>query len=501
MDQQRQRPRVRDGLGVEPIHQPKTRVNWILVGAIVFAFILVLLPWMMGFRVFNPKRDLGTAAGSLDEDVVRAKAAGVPLIASDLAPDPPVLPSENAAPWLLKAYASWEKHNRPRNFDDELLVAIEDKDYKKTESILSEPDTASALALAKHAAEFPRCDFSPDFDLGADLLYPELSHIKTWVRLLAFRAECEAHDGDHKAAIDDLRSAGRLAQDAGCEPSLISLLIRISCDAIALQSFERCLGEAKSANDIQGYVSLLSTPRPPFDDLRILKGEAYMGIATFRNWDLLSTARSETIDPTKLRRSGMPDSQLAKAYMARRLEISIKVLSAARQLQNDPARMYARVTNIYTPIESRVGLSYDFEKMMGSIFGGTGTAELTDQAKWRTEKALAKVLLYRAVHGSFPATLEAAEATDIDPFNGQPLKYLRTANGVRIYSVGQDLHDDHGVRRQQLQPGDRLPPKTWDEVASYPAFSHPPVQPAPKPRTYPYPSRPATPQPSGAVKS
>jgi hypothetical protein len=56
---------------------------------------------------------------------------------------------------------------------------------------------------------------------------------------------------------------------------------------------------------------------------------------------------------------------------------------------------------------------------------------------------------HRRATGRWPATLaelpkDLLPAVPPDPFDGQPLKYRRTADGAVVYSVGENRHDDGG---------------------------------------------------------
>jgi hypothetical protein len=56
---------------------------------------------------------------------------------------------------------------------------------------------------------------------------------------------------------------------------------------------------------------------------------------------------------------------------------------------------------------------------------------------------------YRLGHGAFPERIEQlvpeylSEVPE-DPFDGEPLRYVITEEGVVIYSIGEDLVDDGG---------------------------------------------------------
>jgi hypothetical protein len=68
---------------------------------------------------------------------------------------------------------------------------------------------------------------------------------------------------------------------------------------------------------------------------------------------------------------------------------------------------------------------------------------------------------WRSEHDSYPESLDALApkyiaAVPKDLFNGQPLKYERTADGYRFYSVGQNEKDDEGRSFDDNPRGDDL---------------------------------------------
>ena len=57
---------------------------------------------------------------------------------------------------------------------------------------------------------------------------------------------------------------------------------------------------------------------------------------------------------------------------------------------------------------------------------------------------------YRLAHGDFPESLAALvpplmAKLPTDPITGEPYRYQRSQGGYRLYSVGWNQQDDHGV--------------------------------------------------------
>jgi hypothetical protein len=59
---------------------------------------------------------------------------------------------------------------------------------------------------------------------------------------------------------------------------------------------------------------------------------------------------------------------------------------------------------------------------------------------------LTSVLIYKAKNGRLPNTLAEAGVTELDPFDGKPLRYKAIGGGCKVYSIGVDKVDDGGLR-------------------------------------------------------
>jgi hypothetical protein len=54
---------------------------------------------------------------------------------------------------------------------------------------------------------------------------------------------------------------------------------------------------------------------------------------------------------------------------------------------------------------------------------------------------------YRAAHQQYPGSLSELATAHPDPFDGRPMRYRKNGFGYLIYSIGPDLHDNSGARR------------------------------------------------------
>ena len=92
-----------------------------------------------------------------------------------------------------------------------------------------------------------------------------------------------------------------------------------------------------------------------------------------------------------------------------------------------------------------------FERVMLPALGAAVKKFAYGQASVDLARTAIALERYRLVHGAFPETLDALAAQFIaqvphDVIGGQPLKYLRAADGQFVlYSVGWNEQDDGGV--------------------------------------------------------
>jgi hypothetical protein len=84
------------------------------------------------------------------------------------------------------------------------------------------------------------------------------------------------------------------------------------------------------------------------------------------------------------------------------------------------------------------------------LFSSLTLAAKRHLARCRSAATALAVERYRLAHKEWPSDLAALlplylKDVPIDPFDGQPLRYRRTFDGVVIYSVAEDCVDNQGM--------------------------------------------------------
>ena len=411
---------------------------------VVFALHLMTF-WNLDLAVSQQLATLRTEAGALALSVAPARV-----------PD-----RDNAAviyEWAFEEMGSEEAVNgSPEGWDERW-----DKWLKPGGSELDLPDEklrqflarqASARTLLLQAAGKPGCYFDRDYGRPSyEILLPELAQLRTAARLLALDARCRADDGRMAAALADVNALFAMAAHASSDPILVSELVAIAIDEMALDAFQ----------------AVLAAGQPTADDLTSLKFDLDAGVSYRRlldralrmeeafgqslvcrmseQWDFhwLQTGESDretwrTRGTAALYRVFLLGDDLAayRYFMGRCRELAAKPYYEAKnrwrsfeeQFQDEPGGLLAQ------GLSPAVAMFADYA------------------ARADARRRIAGVVLamhrYRAAGDQFPERLEELTPKFIggvprDPFDGKPMRLKRTKRGLVVYSVGPDLADDGG---------------------------------------------------------
>jgi hypothetical protein len=122
--------------------------------------------------------------------------------------------------------------------------------------------------------------------------------------------------------------------------------------------------------------------------------------------------------------------------MTRRVELS----------KQPPSKQFTEDDAIETEFNTAWGM---FTKLTGALLRGVNGNDRWLAASATSLRALIAVERYRLKHKRWPAKLddvvpEFLEKKPLDPIDEAPLRYVRTADGVVVYSIGNDRTDDGG---------------------------------------------------------
>ncbi|MBM4031661.1 MAG: hypothetical protein FJ291_07730 [Planctomycetes bacterium] len=404
------------------------------------------------------------ASAKLAARLKAIKDAGDPTSLAELAkryPDPP--PGRNAAQHLNAAFAAMDVQDKAIERLAEGLPVVGQAQLPEITQDLPPAmlrairgylaANAEALAALHKAAGLEECKFDLDFAKGVEMELRHLAKMRQAARLLALEAleRTESGKGDDAAA--SLLAALRTGEAVRREPTTISTLVRIACDAIAIGQMERWASRARpSPAALERVEAALAAAA----DTRLVEGallgERCFGVHIYQT-DVLGPNRA-----AKLAQLGWGDGPLPLAInivpnayfkmdMCHYLDIMEAHLAAARKPypQSHMAGAQAGLE-----VEGRVPRYYVVSRMILPALGRVVIEGQRHMARCETARVALATLRYKAKQGRLPAGLAALvpdflKAVPPDPFDGKPLRYKGDEAGLVVYAVGEDGKDNGGA--------------------------------------------------------
>jgi hypothetical protein len=336
--------------------------------------------------------------------------------------------------------------------DEEGAVAID----------LALDGNGAALAIARSFKDYPRglrrYSYSPDF-IGT--LVPDLQETRQVAAILDAEAERLSRDGRPGAALELVRAMLNAARSFEGEPFLISCLVRMACDHIAVRRVERTLGlsvpkgglaELQSALSKEAQADLFWTglrgERAGMDMLFTNLRTGRLSVSTYRS---LAGGAGGPPPPLQVQIGDWIQQPHVPGDQATYLETITRAWEV-RHLPEHRQRAALKAIPV-PPDEPGTALSHLLLPGLGKLH----ESSLRTKAQLRCAAVGLAVEQFRRVRGRWPVSLEdlphgLLAAVPLDPFDGKPLKYARRADGVTIYSVGLDEQDNGGAINDGSNP-------------------------------------------------
>lgn len=414
----------------------------------------------------NPADDMWKkAADALPGELAKAKAIGMPLELKDIGFPTNLRDKDNAAPLYRKAFALYKREGKG------LETVLSDAAFapKLSASDKAAMDTVRPLAkLVIRAASKKSCDFKRDWNDGFALLFPELSGAKGVVKVLATAALVDARRENMADASQKLLAASKLSQHIGNEPTVISMLVQIACDAIIGQRIAWLSSmKAEDGPALAKLERVLAEMRPPPSLRNALVGEIVLGRISLKQiksvrelWALTKGVLEEPGDPPKSF-GNAPMGVLRQAVEARFIEYWRRAYPSIKS--DDPMAIGTALDRLATELEQKLDPSYMAISSVLPVFGQVGLAVKRDETGRLLNRVKIDVLQYKLANGKYPVSLREMGRVPTDPMDGKPLRYRLEGKGFILYGVGQDGKDDNGKARGQSPQS-----SGFDDVARHP---------------------------------
>jgi hypothetical protein len=319
---------------------------------------------------------------------------------------------------------------------------------------------AGTLDLLRRAADRDTCRFQRDWTRPSfDMLLPETQSMRTAARLLVLAARREAADGNAANALRDVARIQRIGRHASSEPILISSLVGIAIDTMALETLAQVLPTLRKSDlavlDAPEIRDLVTNP-PVFASH--FYGEEAFGLSVFADLSddqlgvLTAAAMAGDSQSQPFAFRLLPLSILYRVFflpsdIAGYRSIMRKYQAAAVRAQPYPELKKSIDTSEKEIRDHSPGM---LTSMIVPSLGGVFRAQTQCTARHRAATALVAATKQRIETGTPPTTFEELAAKLVppaarDPFTAdQPLVMKRTDDAIVVYSIGPDGEDDGG---------------------------------------------------------
>ena len=372
---------------------------------------------------------------------------------------PMVAESQNAAPLYQQAIAALDADLTLKEEHSPLTMATT-IDVASSGVIDLLARHAATLDLIRRAADRDTCRYQRDWTRPSyEMLLPELQSLRNVARLLVLEARREAADGNAADALHDVARIQRIGRHAASEPILISNLVGIAIDTMALETLAQVLPTLRKSDlatlDSSDIRDLVTTPPAMASHFY---GEEAFGLSVFADvsdnqlsvptlTDLLINGQPQ---PSTLRM--LPLSLLYRVFFLPADLAGYRSIMAQYQAAASRTEPYPDLTKRIDTIETQTrdrspGI---LTSMVVPALGAVFKAQTRSVAHHRAATALVAATKERLETGAVPETFDQLAAQLVppasrDPFTAdQPLIMKRTDDALLVYSIGPDGEDDGG---------------------------------------------------------
>jgi hypothetical protein len=335
-------------------------------------------------------------------------------------------------------------------------------ELNELEAALAEGRKLSGMPRGRHHLVYTRPNL-----YSALLKDQQLSRqVANLMRLSAVR---HAEDGDLRAALSDCRAIVNSGRSIGDEPLLISMLIRNACVNLGCTTVRDVLAQGEPPLSELTALQTLLADEDAFPDLLTgVRGErgavhemvigVNSGALSLKNVSGGAPSTAEDLLSILLRPKFKSEHPEILSLMTRYVE-------AARLPMHEQAAVEETLN-----AEIRSTRFAILTRLIVPAVGHVAAFSRRKHAWMRCLIACLAAERYRQVHHEWPVSLDALvpaelSAVPIDPFDGHPIRYRKLADGVVLYSIGQDGTDDGGNLAEGanfLKPGTDLGFRMWN---------------------------------------
>jgi hypothetical protein len=311
---------------------------------------------------------------------------------------------------------------------------------------------------ARTQSRYP-IDFNQGFEASGDHLRP----LRDLARTLSAYAIYTAENGDPNEATKAISALFSVGESLRNEPTSIAQLVRVAFLSIAIGAFEEVLARAEwDEVSLANLAAAIQRVNIHGSTRTALRENVVIGLV-YTNSDTIGAMMANSATNLEFVLD-LLDSWWWRLTRAKgeRLAVALDTASVAEASVKPYPQAVEAMDKIMAELEAdlearpdRMTLSQFAIPMLELTF----VFEAHARAQLLLLETVVAVERHRVATGELPTSLEAISTeylnpSPVDPFDGQPIRYVNTDVGYRVYSIGQNEVDDGGVQGAYRHSGD-----------------------------------------------
>ena len=322
---------------------------------------------------------------------------------------------------------------------------LAEEQYAEIEAALS--NRADLMNLIHSAAQKKGCALVKDFSDPIHVTFPELAAMRSSARQITAESLAMAHAGHAVEAVKNQALVFNIAKHAGQEHTLISLLVRIACNAIALDGMQKIVYLSQGDAEVAGRMAEEIQEHLGEPDLQAAwKKERGFEIQVFEKLRRDGPDGLKDVDVSKQGKARNISSENWNGFVDHNGIVLQKRMDRVVAACKKP--LWQAMPEL-SKIDAEAESGNDPQAFLASMLLADTTSYARKAAQNNALVAVtrlgAKLIVYRAKHGSYPSALRKIESPEpVDPTNGKRYGYSREGDGFVVYSTGADGDFDGG---------------------------------------------------------
>jgi hypothetical protein len=312
-----------------------------------------------------------------------------------------------------------------------------------------------AFSLFNQGVGFQQSRYPIDLNRGQAVLLPHLPKFKNAAQILEFSALSHAATGQGKEAGDDVLMNLALARSLESEPVLISQLVRVACDMIAVKALEQTINRVvlppRTLDQLQeSFRQSEEQEAAGFGFTRALVGERTTDLSLFGMLPEQYLVVSEKATP---RERAQLTPEIIKEILAADRQHCATTFDQVFAERNKPFPQRLSQDEIFSGAATvATNKHFILSSMLLPGLPRAASREAGGLAYLRLAQTAVALERFRSTHTNnyceslnelMPKFLRTVPK---DPFDGKSLRYYKVGNGYALYSVGRNLKNDGSKR-------------------------------------------------------